>query len=173
MDYGLKTFLTISDGTMVDCPLWLKANLKNLQKLQHRHDKAECRWDKTNLDGSHPKGARIVWESNHRKALAKDIVRIHKRISNLRDDWQWKLCHDLCRKYDVICIEDLNIDAMKRLWGRKVSDMGFSEFVNKLEYVAMKYGCEVCKVDRFFASSKTCGHCWYKKWIQKQKLDTP
>ena len=83
MDYGLKTFLTISDGTMVDCPLWLKSNLKNLQKLQHRHDKAECRWDKTNLDGSHPKGARIVWESNHRKALAKDIVRIHCRISSV------------------------------------------------------------------------------------------
>ena len=162
MDFGLKTFLTLSDGTTVDCPLWLKTNLKRLQKLQHRHDKAECRWDRTNPDGSHPKGARIIWESNHRKALAKDIARLHERIRNLRNDWQWKLCHELCRKYDLICIEDLNIDAMKRLWGRKVSDLGFSEFVNKLEYVASKYGCEVRKVDRFFASSKTCGHCGYK-----------
>ena len=161
MDFGLKTFLTLSDDTAIQTPQWFKANLKKLRKLQHRHDKAACKWDKTNPDGSHPKGARIIWESNHRKALAKDIARLHERISNLRDDWQWKLCHELCRNYDVICIEDLNIDGMKRLWGRKVSDLAFSSFVQKLEHTASKYGCEIRKIDRYYASSKTCGHCGY------------
>ena len=161
MDFGLKTYLTLSDGTTVKAPLWLKENLKGLQKLQRRHDRALCKWDKTNPDGSHPKGARIVWESNHRKALSRNISRLHERISNLRDDWQWKTCHDLCRKYDVICVEDLNIDGMKRLWGRKVSDLAFTEFITKLEQVAFKYGCEVCKVDRFYASSKSCCNCGY------------
>lgn len=161
MDFGLKTFLTLSDGTTVSAPLWLKAALKKLERLQRRHDKAQCEWDRTNPDGSHPKGARIIWESNHRKALAKEIARLHEYISNLRDDWQWKLCHELCRKYDVICIEDLNIEGMKRLWGRKVSDLAFSEFVSKLEHVAGKYGCEIRRVDRYYASSRTCGHCGY------------
>lgn len=161
MDFGLKTFLTLSDGTTVDAPLWLKANLRKLRKLQQRHDKALCEWEKVNPDGSHPKGARIIWESNHRKALAMKVARMHERIANLRDDWQWKLCHELCRKYDIICIEDLNIEGMKRLWGRKVSDLAFSEFVSKLELVSSKYGCEVRKVDRYYASSKTCGHCGY------------
>lgn len=161
MDFGLKMFLTLSDGTAVEAPLWLKANLKKLRKLQHRHDKAQCKWDRTNPDGSHPKGARIIWESNHRKALAKDIARLNERISNLRDDWQWKVCHELCRRYDVLCIEDLNIEGMKRLWGRKVSDLAFSAFVSKLEQVASKYGCEVRKVDRYYASSRTCGNCGY------------
>ena len=162
MDFGLKTFLTLSDGAMVDAPLWLKANLNKLHKLKREHDKALCTWSRTNPDGSHPKGAKIIWESNHRKALAKDITRLYEQIANLRDDWQWKLCHELCRKYDVICIEDLNIDGMKRLWGRKVSDLAFSEFVSKLEQVAFKYGCEIRKVDRYYASSKTCGHCGYE-----------
>ena len=161
MDFGLKTFLALSDGMTIDSPLWLKANLKKLKKLQHRHDKAACKWNKTNPDGSHPKDARIIWESNHRKMLAREIARLHERIYNLRDDWQWKLCHELCRKYDIICIEDLSIEGMKRLWGRKVSDLAFSEFVNKLEQVAFKYGCEIRKVDRYYASSKTCRHCGY------------
>jgi len=161
MDFGLKTFLTLSDGTTVDAPLWLKTNLKKLERLQHRHDKAQCRWSVTNPDGSHPKGARIIWESNHRKALKKDLERLHERISNLRDDWQWKLAHQLCQKYDTLCIEDLNITGMKRFWGRKLSDLAFTGFVSKLEQVAAKYGCEVRKVDRYYASSKTCGHCGY------------
>lgn len=159
MDFGLKTFLTLSDGTTVAAPLWLKANLNKLRKLQHRHDNALSKWDRTNPDGSHPKGARIVWESNHRKALAQDIAKMHERIVNLRNDWQWKVCHNLCKKYDIICIEELNIEGMKRLWGRKVSDLAFSEFVRKLEYVSLKYGCKLRKVDKHFASSRTCGYC--------------
>lgn len=161
MDFGLKTFLTLSDGTRIDAPLWLKHNMRRLQNLQRKHDRAQCKWSRTNPDGSHPKGARILYESNHRKVIAQSISRQHKRIDSLRDDWQWKVCHELCRKYDTICIEDLNIEGMKRLWGRKVSDLAFSAFVSKLEQVASKYGCEIRKVDRYFASSKTCEHCGY------------
>ena len=36
-----------------------------------------------------------------------------------------------------------------------------STFVEKLEQIAFKYGCEVRKVDRYYASSKTCRHCGY------------
>lgn len=53
-------------------------------------------------------------------------------------------------------ITDPLIEAMKRLWGRKVSDLSFSSFVLKLEQVANKYNTIVQKVDRWFASSKTC-----------------
>ncbi|PUD17447.1 transposase, partial [Helicobacter pylori] len=34
----------------------------------------------------------------------------------------------LSRKYQSIFIEDLNMKAMQKLWGRKVSDIAFSEF---------------------------------------------
>ena len=45
---------------------------------------------------------------------------------------------------------------MKKLWGKKVSDLSFSSFVLKLEYVSSKYGTVTHKIDRWFASSKTC-----------------
>ena len=142
MDFGLKTYLTLSDGTKVSNPLFLKQGLNELR----RKSRALSRCDKT---------------SHHRVTRRKDLERCHERIRNRREDWQWKTCHDLCRRYDTICIEDLNLTGMTRLWGRKVSDLAFGAFVQKLEFVASKYGMELVKVDRFYASSKTCSVCQY------------
>lgn len=39
------------------------------------------------------------------------------------------LTHELCRQYDTLCIEDLQLTGMSRLWGRKMADLAFgSEF---------------------------------------------
>jgi len=45
---------------------------------------------------------------------------------------------------------------MQRLWGRKISDYAFSEFVSILEYKT-----NLIKIDRFYPSSKTCSKCGY------------
>ena len=142
MDFGLKTYLTLSDGTRIDNPLFLKSGLKELRRKSRALSRCE-------------KG------SNHRKACRMELERCHERIHNRREDWQWKMCHELCRRYDTICIEDLNLRGMTRLWGRKVNDLAFGLFVRKLEHVASKYGTEVVKVDRFYPSSKTCSVCQY------------
>lgn len=142
MDFGLKTYLTLSDGTRIENPLFFKSGLNELRRKSRALSRCE-------------KG------SNHRKARRKDLERCHERIHNRREDWQWKTCHELCRRYDTICIEDLNLRGMTRLWGRKVNDLAFGAFVQKLEHVASKYGTEVVKVDRFYPSSKTCSVCQY------------
>ena len=142
MDFGLKTYLTLSDGTRVENPLFLKSSLKELRRKSRALSRCE-------------KG------SGHRKVRRMDLERCHERIHNRRDDWQWKTCRELCRKYGTICIEDLNLTGMTRLWGRKVNDLAFGLFVQKLEHVASKYGTEVVKVDRFYPSSKTCSVCQY------------
>lgn len=142
MDLGLKTYLTLSDGTRIENPLFLKSGLNELRRKSRALSRCE-------------KG------SNHRRERRKDLERCHERIRDRRDDWQWKTCHELCRRYDTICIEDLNLLGMTRLWGRKVNDMAFGLFVQKLEHVASKYGTEIVKVDRFYPSSKTCSVCQY------------
>ncbi len=48
---------------------------------------------------------------------------------------------------------------MSKLWGRKIGDLAFSEFVNNLESQGQKYFCEITKVGRFYPSSKTCFEC--------------
>ena len=51
---------------------------------------------------------------------------------------------------------------MKRLYGRKISDLAFSEFVAILKYEATKFGVKIIEVDRYFASSQICNCCGYK-----------
>ena len=140
MDFGLKTYLTLSDGTRIENPQFFKGGLNELR----RRSKALSRCEKG---------------SNHRRGRRRDLERWHERIRDCRDDWQWKTCHELCRRYDTVCIEDLNLVGMSRLWGRKMGDLAFGAFVQKLEHVASKYGVTVVKVDRFYASSKTCSVC--------------
>ena len=45
---------------------------------------------------------------------------------------------------------------MQKLWGKKISDYAFSEFVNILEYKT-----NLIKIDRYYPSSKTCSKCGY------------
>lgn len=142
IDFGLKTYLTLSDGTKTDNPRFLQDNLKKLRKASRKH-------------------SRSVKGSNHREERRKELDRIHEKVTNSRRDWQYKLAHELCREYDNIFIEDLVLTGMSRRWGRKMSDLAHGEFVNILEQVADKYGCLVHKIDRFYPSSRLC-ECGYK-----------
>ncbi len=74
---------------------------------------------------------------------------------------EWKLAHDLTNKFDVLCFETLNLKGMQRLWGRKISDLAFGEFLQILEWVATIKGKQVVFIDRWYPSTKTCSHCGY------------
>ena len=87
---------------------------------------------------------------------------MHKKIANQRKDFQFKLADAICKKYALICIEDLNIKGMQKCWGRKISDYGFSEFIKILEYKARKIGSIVQKIDRYYPSSQICHVCGTK-----------
>ena len=137
IDFGLKTYMTLSDGMVVENPLYLKGALLELRRRSR--NLSRC------ASGSH---------NRNRKRLELD--RLHERIHDKRGDFQWKLAHDLCRRYDTIFLEDLVLEGMRRRWGRKVGDLAHGDFVLKLQYVATKYGVTVHKVNRFYASSKTC-----------------
>lgn len=140
MDFGLKTFLTLSDGTKVTCPEYFRKSQREVARLNRKLSRCE-------------KG------SGHYNATKSSLARLHEHIADSRRDWNYKLAHELCREYDVICIEDLNLTGMQKMWGRKVSDMGYGSFVEILKHVAGKYNVEVKQVDRYYASSKTCSVC--------------
>ena len=137
IDFGLKTYLTISNGQEIQSPEFFKSNLKAIKSLNRQLSKKKK-------------------DSKNRRKALKNLQRAYIDISNKRNDFEWKLAHELCKNHSFLAIEDLNIEAMKRLWGRKISDLSFSSFVLKLEQIANKYDVVVQKVDRWFASSKTC-----------------
>lgn len=142
IDFGLKTYLTLSDGNVVTNPQFLKKNLSLLRKSS-KDLSNKC------------KG------SNHRKQAKLSLNRVYEQIVNSRKDFQYKLAHKLCGCYDYIFIEDLNLQGMSRLWGRKVKDLAHGKFIDILYSVANKYGVTVHKIDKWYPSSKLCD-CEYK-----------
>lgn len=142
-DFGLKTFLTRHDGKRIESPQFLKSNLARYRRLSRNLSKK-------------------VKGSRNRIRARQELNRFYRRLVNSREDWQWKTARSILHEYDIVCLESLNLDGMKRLWGRKVSDLGFASFVNKLEYLAATSGKEVRHVPWNYASSQTCSECGYR-----------
>lgn len=141
-DFGLKTFLTPSDEKEIQSPEFFKKGLNAVRKASK------------NLS-SKKKG------SGHRQQARLNFARIHKKIANQRRDYHFKLAKELSKRYGYLFFEDLNLQGMKKLWGRKVSDLGFSDFLKILVYQCSKTGAQVHKINRFFPSSKQCHICGY------------
>lgn len=139
-DFGLKTFLTCSDGSKIESPQFLKQALSTIKQASRQQSKKQ-------------KG------SANRERARLNLVRKHEDVVNRRSDWFWKLAHDLTNRFDVLCFETLNLKGMQRLWGRKVSDLAFGEFLRILQWVATKKGKQVVFIDPWYPSSKTCAHC--------------
>ena len=142
-DFGLKKFLTASDGRDVISPLFFANNSKLIAKASRELSRKR-------------KG------SNNRRRARLKLARLYKKTTNQRHDFHFKLARRLCLEYDTICIEDLNVKAMQRLYGRKIGDLGFSDFVKILKYEATKFGTIVKEVGRYFASSQICHYCGKK-----------
>lgn len=143
-DFGMKHFLTADDGSAIDAPLFMQRHMKEQRKLHRALSRKKL----------HSRGWRRC-----KAALA----RFNRKIANQRDDFQWKLAREIVKKYDLICVEDLNLVGMARFrFGRKVGEYGFASFVSKLEYLAAVCGKKVVKVGRYYASSQLCYKCGYQ-----------
>ncbi len=139
-DFGLRTFLTASDGNDIASPGFFKKEQNKIAKLNRALSKKQ--------EGS-----------NHYRQARRRLAKAHKRIADKRQDFHFKLALHLAGEYATICIEDLNIKAMHRLWGKKVSDLSHSSFIKILKYQCSKTGSIVVEIPRFYPSSKTCSVC--------------
>ncbi|RKU16744.1 hypothetical protein C6501_05105 [Candidatus Poribacteria bacterium] len=61
-----------------------------------------------------------------------------------------------------MCFETLNIDGMKRLWGRKVSDLAFYQFIRLLDFKCAKHDKTFIPIGQWAGTTKPCNHCKYK-----------
>ena len=151
IDFGLKHFLTLSNGKQIDSPEFFKKTLSKL-KLRQRQ------FSKTKSDSK-----------NHEKMRIK-VARIHNKITNQRKDFLHKLSTSIANDNQVsaVCIEDLNLEGMKKLWGRKVGDLSYYAFTQMLGYKLKRRGKHLLKIGRFDPSSQLCSNCGNR---QKLTLD--
>jgi len=89
----------------------------------------------------------------------RELARLYRKIANQRRDWHYKRATDLCRQFDNIVTETLNLEGMKRLWGRKVSDLAFYQFVEILKYKCLKHKRAFFQVSQWRTTTKPCSDC--------------
>ena len=142
IDFGMDTYLTLNTGEKIQSPQFLKQSLKALRRLSKSVSRKV-------------KGSQNWW-----RAIG-ELTRLYRHIANQRRDWHFKLATDLCRRFDLIATETLNLTGMKRLWGRKVSDLSFGQFVEILAFKCFKHNRKFRQVGQWTATTKPCSDCGF------------
>ena len=107
--------------------------------------------------------ARKKKSSNNREKARVKLARFEKHIADSRKDYIEKETLRLVRTYDVIGIEDLNLQGMMKFShnAKNYVDTSWYTFTQKLLWKSQFNDCVVVKSDRFYPSSKTCNYCGY------------
>jgi putative transposase len=99
-------------------------------------------------------------------------------VPNLRLDFIEKETLRLVRSYEIIGVENLNLQGISGFLrnAKTMTDTSWGIFVNKLTWKASKneHNCQIIKVSRHFPSSKLCSKCGFqykelklseRKWV--------
>ena len=165
-DLGITKLVHFSDRYQIDNPKF-STNKKARRTLKIRQRRVN----------------RKVKGSKNRKKAANKVERFHKKITDKRTAYQWSVANTIVsRKVDAIALEDLNISGMlrrckvktdektgrflkngqsrKKGLNRSISDASWSDLILKIEYLAVKQGKVVIKINPKYSSQecRNCGH---------------
>ncbi len=144
-----------SDGLYVDS----NGNVGTKHKYyRESHDKlAKAQRRLSRMQGSKKHEAK---SNNYIKQLRK-VNKIHRHIANQRLDNLHKISTEIANRYDVVCVESLNMKSMSNKGfgnGKATLDNGYGMFLSMLEYKLSERNKYLIKVDKWFPSSQIC-HC--------------
>lgn len=145
-----------SDGLYVDNNGNIGTNHKYYRQSHAKLAKAQRRLSRMKGSKKHEHKS-----SNYRKQLCK-VNKIHRHIANQRKDNLHKLSTEIANRYDVVCVEDLNMKAMSNKGfgnGKATMDNGYGMFLPMLEYKLNERGKYLIKVDKWYPSSQICHAC--------------
>ncbi|MFI8937995.1 RNA-guided endonuclease InsQ/TnpB family protein [Streptomyces syringium] len=151
LDLGLVSLVTLDDGGKVDHPRLLRhyrTRLARLQRQLHRKKRG----------------------SKNRAKARRSIARLYARIGDVRKDVLDQLTTRLVRENQVLVVEDLDIESLKRdrpgmhrrlraRLNEAISDAGWGELLRQLAYKAEWYGRTLVVVSRYFPSTQLCSTC--------------
>lgn len=165
-DLGITKLVHLSDRYQIDNPKF-STNNKARRTLKIRQRRV----------------SRKVKGSKNRKKAVLKLGRFHKKITDKRQAYQWYVANLIVsRKVDAIALEDLNISGMlkrckvkvdektgrfvkngqsrKKGLNRSISDASWSDLILKIEYLAVKQGKVVIKINPKHSSQecRNCGH---------------
>ena len=156
LDYQMKN-LFISDDIIKTNDDFLKLYRKNEKRL-HFLQQTLSRRQKPNYKK----------EIESSKRYEKQRIKVAKLLEyqkNKRNDYYNKLSKEIANRYDIVVIEDINMQDMAKeseLNSKATYDNGFGIFRNMLKYKLEDLGKKLIIVDKYYPSSKLCNVCGHK-----------
>lgn len=146
IDVGIHSFAHLSDDTIIDNPKFFKESEDKLAKIQRKFSKE-------------PKG------TSRKAKLRKSIAKVYEDITNKRTDFAHQMSRQIVDTYDIISIEDLQIQKMvkenhKQL-RKAIIDAAWTRFDSYLTYKAVEAGKILIRVNPAY-TSQDCSGCGYR-----------
>lgn len=138
LDYSSPHFYIDSQNVKADYPKFFRIAEERLSKEQRKLSKC------------------VKGSKNYEKQRLKVAI-MHEKVSNQRRDWLEKLSCHIAKNYDIVCIENLNMQEIRQILNlaKNTTDNGWGKFVDMLERKCKK----VVKIDKWFPSSRLCPKC--------------
>lgn len=89
------------------------------------------------------------------------ITRLYEKINHQRRDFLHKQSRQIANVWDAVVVEDLNMKEMSKSLrlGKNLMDNAYGMFRNFLAYKLADQGKQLIRMDRYYASTKTCSKC--------------
>lgn len=141
IDVGLKSLITMSNGSQIEPPEFLRVSEKRLSREQIHLSKKKLR-------------------SNNRNNQRIIVSKVHRRIRNQRKDFAHKTSRTLVNTYDHIVFEDLQIRNMVKNHhlAKSISDAGWSQLINFTKTKA-EYAGKIVELVNPRNTSQNCSSC--------------
>ena len=149
LDYKSDGLYVSSDGDVCGSPKYYRKAQKKLAREQRKL--------------SHMKGSLKGEEKsqNYIKQQMK-VNRTHCHVANQRKDFLHKQSSAIAKRYDIVCVEDLNLKSLANKGfgnGKATMDNGYGMFLNMLSYKLSDKGGMLIRIDKWYPSSQTCSCC--------------
>lgn len=168
IDLGLTHLAITSENKKYDNPKHYRKSQKKLRKEQKILSRRFEQNIKERIYDKNGKCTKIVFHKplheckNYQKQRTK-VAKINHKIKQQRLDNLHKVSKDIIKNHDYIILETLKIkNLMKnRKLSKSIADVGWSMFINMLEYKAERYGKQIIYINQWFPSSQMCSNCYY------------
>ena len=159
IDLGVKDLAICSSGHVYK-NINKTSRVRRLKKKQRRlQRKISRKYEKNKKGESYRKTCNIVKSE-------KQLLRLNHRLTDIRTNYIHQVTAEIIkREPSFIVMEDLNVTGMmkNKYLARAVQEQKLAEFYRIMRYKSDWKGIRFITADRFYASSKLCSVCGYKK----------
>ena len=146
LDYKSDGLFVSSDGEVCGSPKFYRASQEQRTRAQRklRHKRPGSR--------------------NYEKQKRR-VAKVDRHTANQRKDFLHKMSTGIANRYDMVCVESLDMRAMSNRGfrnGKATMDNGYGMFLDMLDYKLADRGKVLIRVGKWFPSSQLCSCCGHR-----------